>query len=199
MTDTIPDIIDHLAGISPGSAGDTLRARRPVTKEGAQASWLALFAPSDAGEFSLAERFALATFVAILHGQAEIAAFYAKKLENEPNGTALRPAVEAAAAYGVTEGPYGHYPKGPLSNEDQDGLIYRVNDGERAILGEKLSALFEHTHLLVLRPRDAEPQALSKLLQAGWSTTAIVTASQLVAFLAFQIRVIAGLKVLNAA
>lgn len=199
MSHTIPDIIDHLAGISPGSAAASLRARRPVTKEGAQASWLALFAPADTGEFSLAERFALATFVSILHGQAEIAAFYGEKLENAPNGKALRASVEAAAAYGVTEGPYGHYPEGPLSSENREGLIYSVRDQERTVLGEKLSALFEHAHLLVLRPRDAEPQALAKLLQAGWSTTSVVTASQLVAFLAFQIRVIAGLKVLNAA
>lgn len=199
MTETIPDIIDHLAGIAPGSDGATLRARRPITKEGAQASWLALFAPADAGGFSRAERFALATFVSLLHGQADIAAFHARKLAAETDGKIILEAVEAAAAYGVTQGPYGDYPAGPLSDENRDGLHYRVAEAERAILGEKLSALFEHAHLLVLRPRDAKPEALAHLLEAGWDTTSIVTASQLVAFLAFQIRVIAGLKVLNAA
>ena len=199
MTQTIPDIIDHLAGIVPGSAGAGLRDRRPVTKEGAQASWLALFAPADAGAFSLAERFALATFVSLLHGQAETAAFHAERLEATAEGSRIRAAVEAAAAYGVTQGPYGHYPAGPLSREDKDGLHYRVADGERAVLGEKLSALLDHAHLLVFRPRDAEPKALARLIDAGWDTSAIVTASQLVAFLAFQIRVIAGLKVLTAA
>ena len=38
--------------------------------------------------------------------------------------------------------------------------------------------------------------ALQALLDAGWSTTDIVTLSQLVAFLSFQIRVVAGLRVL---
>jgi len=37
------------------------------------------------------------------------------------------------------------------------------------------------------------------LLDAGWSTTGIVTLSQIVAFLAFQIRVATGLRVLAGA
>lgn len=37
---------------------------------------------------------------------------------------------------------------------------------------------------------------LQALLDAGWSTTEIVTLSQLVAFLSFQIRVVVGLRVL---
>jgi uncharacterized protein YciW len=53
--------------------------------------------------------------------------------------------------------------------------------------------------LLVFRPRDASPAALQSLLDAGWSTTGIVTLSQLVAFLSFQIRVVAGLRALAAA
>ncbi len=41
--------------------------------------------------------------------------------------------------------------------------------------------------------------ALQRLLDAGWSTTDIVTLSQLVAFLSFQIRVVAGLHALAGA
>jgi uncharacterized protein YciW len=37
------------------------------------------------------------------------------------------------------------------------------------------------------------------MLDAGWTTTDVVTLSQLVSFLAFQIRVIAGLRALAAA
>lgn len=51
----------------------------------------------------------------------------------------------------------------------------------------------------MFRPREASPEALQKLLDAGWSTTAIVTLSQIVAFLAFQIRVVTGLTALAAA
>jgi uncharacterized protein YciW len=39
---------------------------------------------------------------------------------------------------------------------------------------------------------------MQALLDSGWSTNAIVTLSQLVAFLSFQIRAAAGLRVLQA-
>jgi uncharacterized protein YciW len=51
---------------------------------------------------------------------------------------------------------------------------------------------------LVFRPRDAAPAAMQTLLDAGWSSTAIVTLSQLVAFLSFQVRSVAGLRTLGA-
>ena len=63
-------------------------------------------------------------------------------------------------------------------------------------LGPRLAAAFEHVHLLVFHPRDATPVALQALLDAGWSTTGIVTLSKIVAFLSFQIRVVAGLRTL---
>ena len=62
--------------------------------------------------------------------------------------------------------------------------------------GARLSAALMHAHLLVFHPRDAGAQDLQALLDAGWSPTDIVTLSQLVAFLAFQVRVVAGLQVL---
>jgi len=39
---------------------------------------------------------------------------------------------------------------------------------------------------------------MQALLAAGWSSTAIVTLSQLVAFLSFQVRTVAGLRTLGA-
>jgi len=53
-------------------------------------------------------------------------------------------------------------------------------------------------HLLVFHPRDASREALQALIDAGWSTADIVTLSQIVAFLTFQIRVAAGLRALAA-
>jgi CMD domain protein len=69
---------------------------------------------------------------------------------------------------------------------------------ENRSLGGRLTAALEHAHLLVLRPREATPEALERLLAVGWSTTGIVTLSQLVAFLAFQVRVVHGLRQLAA-
>jgi uncharacterized protein YciW len=51
--------------------------------------------------------------------------------------------------------------------------------------------------MLVFHPRDACPASLQALRDAGWLKTDIVTLSQLVAILAFQIRAIAGLRALS--
>lgn len=199
MTRTIPDVIDHLAGIAGGTELDRLRARRPVTKENAEKSYRALFEPLSTDDASLTERFAVAVFVAELHGAAEIARFYADKLASTAEGSAIAGLVKAAAVEAAGRGPYGHYPAGPLSAEDQDGPRYQVSSGLQTGLGRRLAAALEHAHLLVLHLRDAEPAALARLVEAGWSTTGIVTLSQLISFLAFQIRVVVGLKVLVAA
>ena len=101
-----------------------------------------------------------------------------------------------AAAKG--EGPYGHYPKGPLSAEDKAGPIFKLAASERGVLGPKIAAAFEHTHMLVFHPRDSAPPYLQALIDGGWTTTGIVVISQLVAFLSYQIRVVAGLRTLQA-
>ncbi|WP_447775730.1 CMD domain protein [Variovorax boronicumulans] len=188
------DVIDQLVGIAPGSALDRLRAQRERARTQAQQSYLALFAPTEpvAGHFEIADRFAVAAFVAGLHGQPDVARFYVEALA----GKGVAKAIEAEVARGVTQGPYGRYPEGPLSVEDEAGPVYAVDAAHRAVLGERLSAGLAHAHLLVFHPRDASPAALQALLDAGWRTTEIVTLSQLVAFLAFQIRVVIGLRAL---
>lgn len=192
------DIIDTLAGIEPGSSLDAIRARRVQARDNAQKSYLALFEPVDASDFSLAERAAVALFVAGLHGESAVTAFYRAKFAASANGAALVEAINAEIARGKTSGPYGAFPAGPLSVEDTIGLIYRVSAERNSVLGTRLVAALEHAHLLVFRPRDAASADMKALLAAGWSDTGIVTFSQFVAFLAFQVRVVAGLRVLGA-
>lgn len=193
------DIIDTLAGIEPGSALDAIRARRLQARENAQKSYLSLFEPVDAGDFSLAERAAVAAFVTGLHGESPVAAFYREKLAANADGTALVEAIQVEIQRGQTSGPYGAFPAGPLSIENKAGLIYRVSAERKPELGARLVAAFEHAHLLVFRPRDAASADMKALLAAGWSSTGIVTFSQLVAFLSFQLRVVSGLRTLAAA
>ncbi len=190
------DVIDTLAGIEPGSALDAIRNRRPQAREQAQASYRALFAPEAPGAFTATERFAVAVFVAGLHGGEEIASFYADGLAASGASAQLRGAIDEAVAAAKGQGPYGAFPAGPLSREDTVGPVYRVAAATRRALGARLTAAFEHLHLLVFHPRDAAPAALQALLDAGWSTTDIVTLSQMAAFLSFQIRVVVGLRVL---
>lgn len=190
------DVIDTLVGIAPGSLLDTVRAGRAEARSQAQASYLALFAPETFGGISAAERFAAGAFVTGLHGSSETAAFYAAKLGQ--NDKALLAGVEAAIKEAAATGPYGSFPAGPLSREDQPGPVYTVSAATRAALGPRLAAAFEHLHMLVFHPRDSAPEYLQALLDAGWSTTDIVTLSQITSFLSFQIRVVAGLRVLAA-
>ena len=192
------DIIDTLAGIEPGSALDAIRAKRMQARENAQKSYLSLFEPVDAGEFSLLERAAVAAFVTGLHGESPVASFYRDKLAGIAGGAALLEAIEAEIARGKTSGPYGSFPAGPLSVDNTAGLIFRVSADGKSVLGARLAAAVEHAHLLVFRPRDAASADMKALLTAGWSNTGIVTLSQLVAFLSFQVRVVSGLRTLAA-
>ena len=197
MTATLVDIIDQLASVTPGSALDRARANRPEARKHAQASYDALFRPADFGKFSALERFAIAAFVAGLHGEPKTREFYTDRLAEVGASPELRVAVASEVVTGHATGPYGDFPTGPLTLENKAGLTYAIGASERHVLGPRLAAAFEHTHMLVFHPRDAAPATLQTMLDAGWTTTEIVTLSQLVSFLAFQIRVVAGLRAMN--
>lgn len=195
MTKAVSDVIDHLAGISPGSAIDLIRAKRSQTKTAAQENYRYLLEPADAGTFTAEDRFAVAYFVAALHGDEPATAFYAGLLEASISPE-LRAVIVAEAERAAAKGPYGRYPEGPLSAENVDGPVYSTSEDAEKLLGPWLSRGLEHAHLLVFHPRDANGAALQRLLDGGWSSDAIVTLSQLVSFLAFQIRAAAGLRAL---
>lgn len=180
------DVIDHLAGIAPGSRLDAVRRQRIEARTHAQASYDSLFTPVAEAGFPRAERRAVAAFVALLHNQPDCAAHYTAPLDADT----LR-AIRAEAARAQATGPFGNYPQGPLSAENRPGKLFRADP---ALLGPHLAAALTHTHMLLFHPRDAAPAHLQALVDAGWSTPAIVTLSQLVAFLSFQIRVVAGFR-----
>src|ERR1700758_4287090 len=137
MSAETKDIIDHLAGIEPGSSLDTIRARRLQARENAQKSYLALFAPADFGDVAAYERYAVAAFVAGVHEEPTVAAFYLSKLAARPG---LVPGIKAEIERGKTKGPYGAFPEGPLSVEDTAGLIYHVAADRKPILDAKLAS-----------------------------------------------------------
>lgn len=194
-----PDIIDTLTGITRGDVLDAARARRPEARTHAQGSFAALFQPVSDAEVSLPERAAVALFVARLHGQTAAVAFYGALLRETGGGAGLEPLIVAEAERAAGSGPYGAF-RAENVGESVPGPEYSVDSVEAAYaLGDRLAAALEHAHMLVLHPRDADRDRLQHLLDAGWSTTGIVTLSQLVAFLAFQLRVIHGLTALRAA
>ncbi|MGA0565726.1 CMD domain protein [Rathayibacter sp. KR2-224] len=188
------DVIDQLVGINEGDALFALRAQRAEAKRNAQASYDALFATDELEHANRPERLAIAYWaVALAH--SDTASHYRDLL------TAASPetlsALDDALPGAITTGPYGDYPDGPLSAENVDGLHWEPSSDLVEAVGPKLAAALAHTHLLTYRPRDASADALQALLDAGWTTTGIVTLSQLVSFLNFQLRVVAGLSVLK--
>jgi CMD domain protein len=198
MSTETRDIIDLLAGVEPGSSLDSIRARRLQARENAQKSYLALFEPADVSDVTVAERYAVAAFVAGIHAETATAGFYLAASAKVADRPELVAALTAEIELAKAQGPYGAFPAGPLSVEDKAGLIYRMAGKNRSVLGERLAAALEHAHLLVFHPRDADPAAMRALLEAGWSSTPIVTLSQLVAFLSFQVRAVVGLRTLGA-
>ncbi|MCK2037426.1 CMD domain protein [Microbacterium sp. SSW1-49] len=189
------DIVDQIAGVTPEL--EALRRRRPVTREQLQASFDALFHPVSAAHVSQAERELIAAFATSLAGSAdETAAFYADRARQADRERAE--VVLAEASIAATSGPFGSYTELGLQDENTEGERYTPTDAVTQALGERLSAALAHTHLLVLRPREAAGADLGRLLDAGWSADGIVTLSQLVSFLAFQQRVITGLRALAA-
>ncbi|MCU1404798.1 MAG: hypothetical protein JWQ43_1101 [Glaciihabitans sp.] len=188
------DVIDQLLGADQAGVLADIRAARPDARTNAQRSFEALFVPVDVSDVSLAERFAVAAFATGLHGEDVVGPFYAAGYAAHESDSAITNAVAAEITAGRTEGPYGEYRESDLKTESTGGLRYSVSAENTALLDARLTAALEHTHLLVFRPREATPEALDALLAAGWSATGIVTLSQLVAFLAFQLRVVHGLS-----
>lgn len=191
------DVIDALLDVRPGDRLDAIRANRPEARAHAQGTFTALFAPSDASHMSVEERWTVGAFVATLHGPGRTADFYSDALRAQPRGEELADAVVATATHLDASGPYGSYREPGLAAESVPGRELAVRGTPAGdVLGDRLAAALEHAHLLVLHPRDASPEHLQRLLDAGWDETGIVTLSQLVSFLTFQVRVVHGLRAL---
>jgi CMD domain protein len=188
------DVIDQLLETSEGDPLFVLRTQRPDAKRNAQASFDALFSSDELEHVSQQERLAIAYWTVAL-AQSQAASFYRDLLAAEDRATL--DLLEAALPGALTTGPYGDYPAGPLTPENVAGPQWQPDPRLVESVGPRLGAALAHTHLLVYRPRDSSADALQALLDAGWSTTGIVTLSQLVAFLSFQLRVVAGLTVLK--
>ncbi|MGC0249137.1 alkylhydroperoxidase domain protein [Pseudactinotalea sp. Z1748] len=203
------DLVDRVLGITPGDALDRVRAVRAQAREHTQRSYQVLFDPTDATGISVLERFAVAAFTVTLHlrlgaptAVQALAAHYTGSLQHLDPGLAGVVLTSAEAAR--TRGPYGGYAEPGLVQESTTGPVYRIEtdaapDTSARATSARVRAGLEHAHLLTFRPREAGPEDLQRLLDAGWSTDGIVTLSQLIAFLAYQVRLVHGLSYLGGA
>ena len=79
-----------------------------------------------------------------------------------------------------------------------DADLYPVKDIGRPWDGNTvLDAAIRHADWLTTRPADASPEALQALKDAGLSPAGIVSLSQVIAFVSYQLRLIAGLRALG--
>jgi uncharacterized protein YciW len=93
-----------------------------------------------------------------------------------------------------------HY-REELAVEGADTAVANaVERGEIASLADaRLRAMLVFTGKLIERPIEGDRAAIEALAAHGLSTPALVVLSQLIAFLSYQVRVVAGLKALAAA
>ena len=109
---------------------------------------------------------------------------------------------------------------GGLSHAERSGLACRIakrnneavleqhyetlfSDGSQAIANtdfhgddDRMKAIIRHTDLVTLNPKDAKAEDVSALRAAGLDDADIVRLSELIAFVAYQIRVVAGLRLM---
>lgn len=197
------DLIDDLLAVVDGDRIDTVRRARSAQRDETQAAYLALFEPAVPGAMSRTERFALGQYVAGLHRHTGLGRHYRALLRGRPDdgaaspGSALADTVAGLVGATVSAGPYGRYRETGLARESTDGPRPHFCPDVAGRLGPRLAAALQHAHLLTYRPREATPQALAQLGTAGWSVDGVVTLSQLVAFVSYQVRIVHALALLG--
>ncbi|HEY4026102.1 MAG TPA: alkylhydroperoxidase domain protein [Candidatus Dormibacteraeota bacterium] len=169
------DVLNALAGIAATSPVLALRQQRHEATAHAQGSYDALFRPPDPGGVGSLERAAVALRVAAWHDEAGLVDHYRQLLSAAGEG-----GEELAGAIVTGAGGAG-------------GVAVRDGGGD---LAARLRAELDHADLLATHPVDARPEHLAALTAAGLTVRDIVTVSQLIAFVSFQARVLAGLLLL---
>jgi len=91
-----------------------------------------------------------------------------------------------------------HY-RARLAPLDPDGTLARTVEGGARITEVRWDAILAHVDLVTRGPGSAERKDIDNLLAAGLSSHAVVSLSQLIAYVNFQARVLAGLHALKGA
>jgi uncharacterized protein YciW len=86
-----------------------------------------------------------------------------------------------------------------LSGDDRLAAYYAEASGGEPAVDARMTAILRHVDLVTLTPRDATPDDILTLRNAGVSTADIVRLSQVIAFVSYPVRDIAGLRLMGAA
>lgn len=165
----IPDRIDLAAGLEPSAAIFTLRRQREKVRTGAAGSHDALLDGALPGSLTRAERLAVCIYAATTSGAASMATHY-RSLWTDRDEPELLSALDAALA---------------------DGDLARLPSA-RAI------TLLTYARTLLEKPVHGDKAALEQLAGQGLDVADIVAVSQLLGFLSFQVRLVAGVQAMAA-
>ena len=170
MPELHKDMIDLAAGLSKGGAIHSLRRQRGKVLAATRGSYDALFAPALDG-LSPAERLLVALYACHLTPAPELALRY----RNRHGADAIDPALLALVERG---------------ERDETAIAGCASPREAAMLGI--------ARLLVDRPVEGDKSAIAALTQVGLSTPGVVALAQLIGFVTYQTRLVAGLQALKA-
>jgi len=171
------DVIDRAAGLAAGDPVHVARRFRAKVVDATQASHDALLGQPVEG-LSTADRLRVAAHVCTLAGAASLARHYAERLaDHEPAGAT---AVATASGRGAT------------AETDAAGRAKPPSPSPA------LPAMLAFASKLTTDPRLGDRAAIDALKRAGLGDAAIVALAQLVAFLSYQLRVVAGLRAMRA-
>jgi uncharacterized protein YciW len=92
----------------------------------------------------------------------------------------------------------GHY-RARLAALDPSGALAKTVGGGAEMTEVRWDAILAHVDLVTRGPGSAERKDIDDLLAAGLSSHAVVSLSQLIAYVNFQSRVLAGLRALKGA
>jgi uncharacterized protein YciW len=175
------DLVGALAGLAPDGAVAALQAARADVTRFTQGSHDVLFDPNATG-LLLEERLAAAGYAAHVAASPDVAHAYRERLR----------AVHSTLG------------------DETSLLLERLIAGDSVLGGQtpsattdaagnaRLNAILSHTYSLARLEPPPGKAALARLQQAGLATREIVALSQLVAFIGYQVRVVAGLRALEA-
>ncbi len=92
-----------------------------------------------------------------------------------------------------------HYLEQARANNVEESLIEAVESGQLDGVNDNiLESILLFTRKLIQKPIEGDQAALLELKQVGVATPDIVALAQLIAFLSYQIRLVAGLKAMQA-
>lgn len=142
---------------------------------------------------------------AVLAGRAELmrasqANYDAMLAPRDPDGIGHAERLALACRIARLAGDHrlaAHYREALEHDGDNSALAALADPAAPLPAGRRHAAMLRHVDLVTCTPREATHQDIVALRQAGLAEADIVSLAQLIAFMSYQVRVVAGLRLLE--